>query len=118
MLSRKKVDLDNWWPHILLHILQHYNQNWSQLIKRKFMDILGEFLKNGNFKLVGQESLCFFPFYWLEIEKISILVVDKILDELLEEISDQVKGAGLDPLPIPDIQLPFSMDNVSLNFAF
>ena len=40
-------------------------------------------------------------------------VVDKILDELLEEISDQVKSAGLDPLPIPDIQLPFSMDNVN-----
>ena len=40
-------------------------------------------------------------------------VVDKILDELLEEISDQVKADGLDPLPIPDIQLPFSMDNVN-----
>ena len=36
---------------------------------------------------------------------------------MLEEISDQVKGAGLDPLPIPDIQLPFSMDNVSHLFC-
>ena len=43
----------------------------------------------------------------------SVSVVDKMLDELLEEIAEQIKRAGLDPLPIPDIQLPFSMDNVS-----
>jgi len=56
------------------------------------MDILGEFLKNGNFKLAGQDF------------------VNQIIDELLEEIRDQIKNAGLDPLPIPDITLPFSMD--------
>ena len=42
------------------------------------------------------------------------LVVNKLIDELLEEIAEQIRGAGLDPLPIPDIQLPFSMDNVLL----
>ena len=46
------------------------------------------------------------------VNRLFVTVVDKILDELLEEISDQIKAAGLDPLPIPDIELPFAMDNV------
>ena len=80
------------------------------------MDILGEFLKNGNFKLVGQECVytCFFK--QINVNRIFVTVVDKILDELLEEISDQIKAAGLDPLPIPDIELPFAMDNVNQNY--
>ena len=41
------------------------------------------------------------------------LVVNKIIDELMEEISSQIKSAGLDPLPIPDIDLPFSMEKVN-----
>ena len=39
-------------------------------------------------------------------------VMNGIIDEILESIADQIKSSGLDPLPIPDIDLPFSMDNV------
>jgi len=35
-----------------------------------------------------------------------------VIDEILETIAEKIKSIGLDPLPIPDIDLPFSMDNV------
>ena len=35
-----------------------------------------------------------------------------MIDEILETIAEKIKSIGLDPLPIPDIDLPFSMDNV------
>ena len=45
-------------------------------------------------------------------------MIDKLIDELLDEIAEQIKRAGLDPFPIPDINLPFSMDKVTdLNFT-
>ena len=40
-----------------------------------------------------------------------------MIDEILETIAEKIKSIGLDPLPIPDIDLPFSMDNVKyVNF--
>ena len=58
--------------------------------------------------------MCVYLFFiHKNVNRIYVPVVDKILDELLEEISDQIKSAGLDPLPIPDIELPFAMDNVN-----
>ena len=78
------------------------------------MDILGQFLKNGNFKLVGQDSKFFvIPSVFITNNPhLDASVVNKIIDELMEEISSQIKSAGLDPLPIPDINLPFSMEKV------
>ena len=76
------------------------------------MDVLGQFLKNGNFKLVGQDSKLFITSLLITFNNMTS-VVNKIIDELMEEISSQIKSAGLDPLPIPDINLPFSMEKVS-----
>ena len=76
------------------------------------MDVLGQFLKNGNFKLVGQDSKLFITSLLITLNN-TTSVVNKIIDELMEEISSQIKSAGLDPLPIPDINLPFSMEKVS-----
>ena len=76
------------------------------------MDVLGQFLKNGNFKLVGQDSKLFLASLLITFNN-TTSVVNKIIDELMEEISSQIKSAGLDPLPIPDINLPFSMEKVS-----
>ena len=42
------------------------------------------------------------------------LVINSVIDEILEEVSKQMAAAGLDPLPVPDIKLPFSMDKVNL----
>ena len=41
-------------------------------------------------------------------------VVNDLIDEVLEAVKTQIKNAGLDPLPIPDISVPFSMDKVVL----
>ena len=77
------------------------------------MDVLGQFLKNGNFKLVGQDSkLIIASLFITLITWPEPSVVNKIIDELMEEISSQIKSAGLDPLQIPDINLPFSMEKV------
>ena len=35
-----------------------------------------------------------------------------MVDSLLEEIGDQLESLGLDPLPIPDIRIPYSLDTV------
>ena len=75
------------------------------------LSILGEFLKNGNFKLAGQDCMTYL-YMMYRFYNICFSVVNQIIDELLEEIRDQIKNAGLDPLPIPDITLPFSMDKV------
>ena len=76
------------------------------------MDVLGQFLKNGNFKLVGQDSKLLVVPILFHCFCFAVSVVNKIIDELMEEISSQIKSAGLDPLPIPDINLPFSMEKV------
>ena len=39
-------------------------------------------------------------------------VVNRMVDSLLEEIGDQLESLGLDPLPIPDIRIPYSLDTV------
>ena len=35
-----------------------------------------------------------------------------MVDSLLEEIGDLLESLGLDPLPIPDIRIPYSLDTV------
>ena len=45
------------------------------------------------------------------------LVINSVIDEILEEVSKQMAAAGLDPLPVPDIKLPFSMDKVNLKMT-
>ena len=39
-------------------------------------------------------------------------VLEQLLDELLAAVGREVAAAGLDPLPIPDLTLPFGMDNL------
>ena len=38
--------------------------------------------------------------------------MNRLVDSLLEEIGDQLESLGLDPLPIPDIRIPYSLDTV------
>ena len=45
------------------------------------------------------------------------LVINSVIDEILEEMSKQIAAAGLDPLPVPDIKLPFSMDKVNFKMT-
>ena len=40
--------------------------------------------------------------------------MNRLVDSLLEEIGDQLESLGLDPLPIPDIRIPYSLDTVSV----
>ena len=73
------------------------------------MDILRQFLDNGNFKLVGQEGNFADPskrFHRF------VSVINPLIDEVLEEVGKKMTSSGIDPLPIPDIKLPFSMDKV------
>ena len=45
--------------------------------------------------------------------KLHCSVVNRLVDSLLEEIGEQLESLGLDPLPIPDIRVPYSLDTVS-----
>ena len=38
--------------------------------------------------------------------------MNRLVDSLLEEIGEQLESLGLDPLPIPDIRIPYSLDTV------
>ena len=40
--------------------------------------------------------------------------MNRLVDSLLEEIGEQLESLGLDPLPIPDIRIPYSLDTVSV----
>ena len=40
--------------------------------------------------------------------------MNRLVDSLLEEIGDQLESLGLDPLPIPDIRIPYSLDTVNV----
>ena len=46
---------------------------------------------------------------------LNLSVVNRLVDSLLEEIGEQLESLGLDPLPIPDIRIPYSLDTVSLS---
>jgi len=47
------------------------------------------------------------------LERVGQDVLDSVIDKALESSTEAVKQAGLDPLPVPDINVPYSLDRVS-----
>jgi len=58
-------------------------------------DAIKNFLAENALKFVSQE------------------VLDDIIDKLIEEVCEGVQKLGLDPLPIPDIKIPYNLDKVT-----
>lgn len=58
-------------------------------------DLIKKFLAENALKFVPQE------------------VIDDMIDKLLEEVCKGLQSLGLDPLTIPDIKIPYSLDKVT-----
>eukprot|EP00088_Acartia_fossae_P048786 TRINITY_DN5331_c0_g1_i1.p1 TRINITY_DN5331_c0_g1~~TRINITY_DN5331_c0_g1_i1.p1 ORF type:complete len:249 (+),score=51.50 TRINITY_DN5331_c0_g1_i1:78-824(+) len=58
-------------------------------------DIIRNFLAENALKFVEQE------------------VLDDLIDKLMSEVSEGLKNIGLDPLPIPDINIPYRLDKIT-----
>jgi len=58
-------------------------------------DMIKDFLAENALKFVDQE------------------VLDDLIDKLMSEVSEGLVNIGLDPLPIPDINIPYSLDKIT-----
>jgi len=64
-------------------------------VRKMSFDLIKSFLAENALKFVPQE------------------VLDDMIDKLLEEVCQGLKKLGLDPLTIPDIKIPYSLDKVT-----
>jgi len=58
-------------------------------------DIIRNFLAENALKFVEQE------------------VLDDLIDKLMNEVSEGLKNIGLDPLPLPDMKIPYRLDKIT-----
>jgi len=58
-------------------------------------DLIKKFLAENALKFVAQE------------------VLDDMIDKLITEVAEGLEKLGLDPLPIPDIKIPYNLDKVT-----
>lgn len=65
------------------------------LLGKMPFDFIKDFLAENALKFVDQE------------------VLDDLVDKLMAEVSEGLKNIGLDPLPIPDINIPYRLDKLT-----